>query len=273
MAFKIEVNDRIPTYPGRVKLTPVSGQANTFDLERADLPIVEGTPINKALFDNKAYCLSESVTVYVSKYGSDTDGDGSSAAPFYTVQKAVDSLPKILNGFHAQIDIASGTYNERVLIDGFIGGRFTLGVSGRSVTLGGITVMNSNIVRIAVSSLNYSSAVPGTRLYISNGSNVYIMNNLSVNSGSQQEYGIALEYGSTLVAENTSTITVSNCGRAAIMATLGSLAAFAYVAGSGNTQYGLAATFGGIVTYLENTISASSGDYANRGGRIFTSGS
>ena len=48
----IEVKDRIPTYPGRVKLIPVSGQANTYDLSRADEPIEVGTPINKALFDS-----------------------------------------------------------------------------------------------------------------------------------------------------------------------------------------------------------------------------
>ena len=46
----IEVKDRIPTYPGRVKLIPVAGQANTYDLVRADEPIEEGTPINRALF-------------------------------------------------------------------------------------------------------------------------------------------------------------------------------------------------------------------------------
>jgi hypothetical protein len=48
----IEVVDRVPTYPGRVKLTPVSGQANTYDMVRADEPIEVGTPINKALFDS-----------------------------------------------------------------------------------------------------------------------------------------------------------------------------------------------------------------------------
>jgi len=46
----IEVKDRVPTYPGRVRLTPVSGQANTYDMVRADEPIEEGTPINRALF-------------------------------------------------------------------------------------------------------------------------------------------------------------------------------------------------------------------------------
>nr|DAP69617.1 MAG TPA: hypothetical protein [Caudoviricetes sp.] len=41
------MKDRVPTYPGRVKLTPVSGQANTYDMVRADSPTQEGTPLNK----------------------------------------------------------------------------------------------------------------------------------------------------------------------------------------------------------------------------------
>ena len=48
----IEVLDRVPTHPGRVKLIPVAGQANTYDMVRADDPIVVGTPINKLLFDS-----------------------------------------------------------------------------------------------------------------------------------------------------------------------------------------------------------------------------
>lgn len=48
----IEVIDRVPTYPGRVRMTPVAGQANTYDMVRADDPIEPGTPINKVLFDS-----------------------------------------------------------------------------------------------------------------------------------------------------------------------------------------------------------------------------
>ena len=269
MAFKIPVTDRVPTYPGRVKMVPVSGQANTYDLTRADMPITEGTPINKALLDNKAYTLTGSVTVYVSKSGSDTTGDGSSAAPFLTVTKALNSLPKVFGGFSATIDIAAGTYDERAVIDGFVGGRLTLGVAGRSVTLRGITVMSSNYVRIAVSNLTYAAGHAGTKLYIAYGADVQIINNLTINAGSQQDYGIALEQGSRLVA-TTHTVTVSNCGRAAILATQGSLACFNAVAGSGNTNFGLAATYGSIVSYGSKTISASSGDYQNTGGRVLT---
>ena len=42
------MKDRVPTYPGRVKLTPVSGETDTYDLTRADEPVQEGTPLNKA---------------------------------------------------------------------------------------------------------------------------------------------------------------------------------------------------------------------------------
>jgi hypothetical protein len=48
----LEIKDRIPTYPGRVKMVPVEGQPNTYDMVRADEPIEPGTPINKALFDD-----------------------------------------------------------------------------------------------------------------------------------------------------------------------------------------------------------------------------
>lgn len=41
------MKDRVPRYPGRVKLTPVSGQANTYDMVRADQPTQEGTTLNK----------------------------------------------------------------------------------------------------------------------------------------------------------------------------------------------------------------------------------
>lgn len=42
------MKDRVSTYPGRVQLTPVSGQANVYDLVRADQPTEPGMPLNKA---------------------------------------------------------------------------------------------------------------------------------------------------------------------------------------------------------------------------------
>lgn len=42
------MKDRLPLYPGRVKLVPVSGQENVYDMTRADQPTQEGDPLNKA---------------------------------------------------------------------------------------------------------------------------------------------------------------------------------------------------------------------------------
>lgn len=42
------MQDRISLYPGRVKLTPVSGQDNVYDMTRQDNPATEGTPLNKS---------------------------------------------------------------------------------------------------------------------------------------------------------------------------------------------------------------------------------
>lgn len=42
------MQDRVPLYPGRVKLVPVAGQENTYDMTRADQPTQAGDPLNKA---------------------------------------------------------------------------------------------------------------------------------------------------------------------------------------------------------------------------------
>lgn len=44
--------DRVPTHVGRIKLSPVPNEPNIFDMERADLPTVAGTPIDKATLDS-----------------------------------------------------------------------------------------------------------------------------------------------------------------------------------------------------------------------------
>ena len=42
------MRDRQSTYPNRIVLTPVAGQAHTYDWVRADQPTEEGTKLNKA---------------------------------------------------------------------------------------------------------------------------------------------------------------------------------------------------------------------------------
>lgn len=71
------MKDRVPRYPGRVKLTPVAGQENTFDLVRADQPTQEGTPLNKAnllrdataaMFGLSETAIPDDVLAWLGKY-------------------------------------------------------------------------------------------------------------------------------------------------------------------------------------------------------------
>jgi len=46
----INFENRIAQHPGRYRLTPVPGEPGLYDLERADVPIEEGTRLDKAFF-------------------------------------------------------------------------------------------------------------------------------------------------------------------------------------------------------------------------------
>lgn len=265
--LKTPVIDRAPKYPGRVVLAPVSGQANTFDMVRADEPTTEGTPLGKALFDQKAYTLTKDVTVYVSPSGDDDTGDGTSAAPYKTIQKAVDSVPFCLGGFHAQIDIEPGTYEERVSVDGFYGGRLTLGVSGRAVTVRGISMWSSGFVRLYISNITATADQTGPLLYMGAGAEAAIMENL-VLVGNADTSGINMEQGSSLVTAGTA-VTVDSCGLTAVAATTGARIAFNRIAGSGNTAGALRADNGAVISYVVRTLEGETLFTTTGGGKIY----
>lgn len=70
--------------------------------------------------------LDTNVTYYVATTGSDITGNGTQEKPYKTINKAIDSIPKNLNGHTCTIKVAVGTYNEIVNIIGFTAGIFIL---------------------------------------------------------------------------------------------------------------------------------------------------
>ena len=90
------MQDRVPLYPGRVTLTPVAGQANTYDMARADEPTQEGTPLNKATLLKDATAA---------KFGKDTG-----AVP----DEVLDVLSKsVLNDAYKTVDVYAGQNWEK----------------------------------------------------------------------------------------------------------------------------------------------------------------
>ena len=69
----------------------------------------------------RVYGLSQSpVNIYVNKTGT-LDGDGSQSNPFNSIQKAFDSIPKIIDKRYT-VWIAPGDYDEEAYLTGVIGG-------------------------------------------------------------------------------------------------------------------------------------------------------
>lgn len=273
MALKTQVVDRVSTYPGRITLRSpgATSGGTTYDLVRADSPTTEGTPINAALFNQKAYTLTEDATIYVSTEGNDGSGDGTSVAPYKTVQKAIDSIPKCLGGFHAQIDIAAGTYEEAVTLDGFYGGRLTLGVSGRTAVLRGITVMSSDGIRINIAQVKRSSVSPTNLVHADYGSNVSIVGDIIIHGESGAVTGLSASRGS--VISTGSTVDVRSCTNTAIHASGGSRIAVGAIIGNvPSSGRILRADMGGVISYSSSTLSGGLGSSSASGGRILTSG-
>lgn len=50
--IEVDFKDRLSKYPGRVKMTPVPGQMDVFEMVRMDEPTEPGTPLDKATFDS-----------------------------------------------------------------------------------------------------------------------------------------------------------------------------------------------------------------------------
>ena len=90
------MKDRVPLYPGRVKLVPVAGQENTYDMVRADEPRVEGTPINKA-------SLLKDATAALFGLGTD-------AVPDEVLAKIKELLDGLLTTANSKARIQTGSY-------------------------------------------------------------------------------------------------------------------------------------------------------------------
>lgn len=96
------MQDRASLYPGRVKLVPVAGQENTYDMVRADSPTQEGTPLNKGT-------LLKDATAALFGLGADAVPDEVLAllnSLVKNAQTSADEKAKIQTGSY----VGTGTY-------------------------------------------------------------------------------------------------------------------------------------------------------------------
>lgn len=118
----IEFKDRVPGKLGRVRVIPENGSTPYYAvIERADEPVVAGTPINAASMNAAQETLVYSTAtgtstwkrVYVGPNGKDTNTGASTSVPMATIKGAIRKYAK----WHKTMDIylMDGTYTEDVV--------------------------------------------------------------------------------------------------------------------------------------------------------------
>lgn len=206
--------------------TPKTNWTGQDGVRFGDLNRIEGNIAELLARQQANGGLNISTTVWVSKAGSDTAGNGTSSQPFLTINKAVSFLPKNLNGQVCIINIAAGNYAEDVAIHDFYGGAVLInGISGAAVTVRGLHVENCSVL---ISDI--SLTVGATGIFVGAKGMLYSANSRITVTGAAT--AITLRYGA--VMEITPQLTVNNATNVAILAQYGSTASVGTVTGTGN---------------------------------------
>lgn len=235
--------------------TPKTNWTGADGVRNTDLNRIEGNILE--LYNGVARADR---TFYVTPTGDDTTGDGTAAAPYKTIMKAIESIPTDFARKSIGLNIAAGTYDEDVILRGFDGviKWYSAGVVNvRSLLVEGCCVnqygTQTNFKRGIT--LDFGASYTGQSL-------MYV---------SESTYsGIVVRNGSRFVLYNTATI--SNTTSAAIEVSGSSMLYISTVAGT-NNSIGIRADTGSVAGYGVMNITANTQRISNTGGRIYTGSS
>jgi hypothetical protein len=235
--------------------------------------VYEGSTIISP-YGAKIGTLSHNITLFVSTTGSDITGDGTSEKPFKTIGYAINTLPRDLGGYNANINIATGTYDEDLFLVGIgQGGTLTLFLGG-NVTVRSISIEYSNII-IRSSNDSVARTLTTKYVFISNSSSFNAYATISITTTGYLEdgsnkYSIFIIRQSSAYLSGSTTLT-GNTGTGVAVANT-SKAYFYSINGSGFTT-GLDISTASHLTIYSNTISATLPTSIYTGGQlIFNNG-
>lgn len=226
--------------------TPKTDWTAADGVRDTDMNRIEGNAL--ALYNET---VRSSKIVYVTDAGNDSTGNGTSASPYRTINKALSTVPKNLAGISVTIHIASGAYPEAVSVKGFHGGVLTFAGTASEIEVTSLTIDGSTV---SVTSLDIS-ATAAVGIIITNAGTFITTGNVN--------------------ADGTSTgVNVNSCSSAHIAGSLYSGgAAYAIQCSRMSSIYAdtisgvgiLSAVTGGVIAFNNSTMSRSTAT----GGRIY----
>lgn len=186
----------------------------------------DGIELNNAIFNNlqseSIVPIQKAITYYVNaNTGDDTYNGLSSSKPFKTIRFAVEKLKNRKLIENCVIEIAGGTYNENIIIEGISGsGLLTMNFASGTIINGLVNVIGcSNMIYFACNqtilnqnetTLNYA--------FSSNYSSYVLVSNMIINGQKNTQHGVLAYRGSKVLLRNCSINNITNTNSATISA-------------------------------------------------------
>lgn len=214
------------------------------------------------LMDSKATKASTTETYYVAPSGSDSNDGKTAAAPFATIQKALDVIPKLLNGSTATINLVSGTYTGFTMSD-FSGGVINIMTGNADIDISSaVSIANCHAVRIT----GTGSLIVRSTLSITNTPSFAcnLSTTVSRNGGNAVE---VLHSRAIFTDSLTVTSSTSYNGVLVDQSSLFFVESLLSMPGTGT---GIMAERGSVAAYTSYNNRASVGVGTARGGRVYT---
>jgi hypothetical protein len=209
----IEFFDRIPGKLGRVRVTPENGGTPYYAvIERADEPVVAGTPRNAASLNAAQETLAYQDTsgvhtfkrVYIATNGNDANTGATASVPMASLRAAIRKYAK----WHKYLDfyLADGTYTED--IGGINTDNCSLSIRSTSenrdaVIINMATTLETLINQFRLYNLTINMTATGTRAITVNGG-AFFSHNVAINMPSTSTATcVNVNNGSTAVLSQT----------------------------------------------------------------------
>lgn len=232
--------------------SPKTNWTGTDGVRYDDLNRIEGNILE--LYKDNA---RDDIYVYVNaSTGNDNNGNGTAAAPYRTINKALSAVPRNLNGHGVTLSIAGGTYPEAITIKGF-DAPIVLMNNGETVSVNSLRVDGCHCSL----SGNITILSRGTA-YITNCGTLTGAGTLSVEGAS-----VTVNYGSTVSLD---TVVCNNSPGFAISVDGASSFYAWYLDGNANAS-GLASQGGSVLAYGDINMEIDSSIFFTAlGGRIYS---
>lgn len=203
---------------------------------------------------------TNNMIIYASLTGSDISGNGSKDKPYRTVQKAIDSLPQIIN-HSISIRLMTGTYEEDARMTGRVGSGSVQFQSDDTSRRGSSKIKSLTLVNCQIPITLYYMTMNGSNNAIIADRCNYVFLSYSdiINNGSTgiNSNASKLVVNSTNISERATAVYATNC----------SIVCLDSVGGSLNTV-GVSSNFASTVAKSVYTLQSGSGDITSSGGQI-----